>query len=111
VDQELRLSAVPESLEGQLLVQMYSDSDEDARLVGLFGKTAFRRPIGRSTCVDLERGPAHLQTIQWRSSTNLKHGVIRYRPRKDGVPLDWLAAHSKRARTERLFTPTLVNDP
>ena len=112
VDQELRLSAVPESLEGQLLVQMYSDSDEDARLVGLFSKTAFPaadRP--EHVVLTWSADPRNSQSIQWRSSTNLKHGVIRYLPRKDGVPLDWLAAHSKRARTERLSTPTLVNDP
>jgi hypothetical protein len=112
VDQELRVSTVPGTLEGQLLVQMDSDSDEDARLVNLFSKTTFPAADHPDHVVlTWSADPRTSQTIQWRSSTNLKHSVIRYLPSKEGVPLDWLNAHLKRAQTKRLSTPTLVNDP
>lgn len=112
VDQEVRLASVPAELDGQLLVQMESDRDEDARLVRLFSKTQFPAADHAEHVVLTWSGdPRTTQTIQWRTSTKVKKGVVRYEPRSAGNSPSSKSARTKRAVTEPLATPTLVNDP
>lgn len=112
VDQDTKLATVPAPLEGQLLVQTESDSEEDARLVSLFNKTDYPAP-NRVDHVVLtwSADPRTSQTIQWRTSTNIAKGVVRYQLKSVGTALDAKSARTKRSTTEPLATPTLVNDP
>ncbi len=134
VDQPLRLSTVPAELEGRVLVRTDSDSGEDARLVNLFSKTRYPASDHPEHVVLTWSGdPRTTQTIQWRTSSRIKSGVIRYWPKLaavtqtgpsrragDSAP-DHDLENSRRgngelvwpkpARTTRLSTPTLLNDP
>ncbi len=111
VDQETRLASVPAALEGQLLVQTASDSEEDARLVSVFSKTQFPAPDRADHVVLTWSGdPRTSQTIQWRTSAKIKRGFIRYQSKSAGAALDPKTAKTKRASTQPLATPALVND-
>jgi len=128
VDQAIRLGAVPPSLEGQLLIQTASDSEEDARLVTLFAKTRFPATDHADHVVLTWSGdPRTTQTIQWRTSNRIKSGVVRYQPKMHGAAQlslpasssaslrlsleEGVKARTKRATTRLLETPTLINDP
>jgi len=112
VDRDTRLSTIPPALEGQLLVQTESDGEEDAQIVSLFSQTQYPaqdRP--EHLVLTWSDDPRSTQTIQWRTSSRIKRGVVRYQPKAAGAILDEKSARTKRARTEVLSTPTLVNDP
>jgi hypothetical protein len=112
IDQDVRLSTVPASLQGRLLVQTETDSEEDARLIDLFSKTKYPATNRAEHVVLTWSGdPRTTQTIQWRTSNGIKRGVVRYQPRSAGGILSQASAQTKRAHTEVLSTPTLVNDP
>ncbi len=112
VDQADKLPAVPAELEGQLLVQTESDSEEDARLVSLFNKTQYPATDHVDQVVlTWSDDPRTSQTIQWRTSTNITKGIVRYQLKSAGLALEVKSARTKRATTEPLATPTLVNDP
>ena len=112
VDQETRLATVPPELEGQLLVQVESDSDEDARIVSLFSKTQHpAQDRAEHVVLTWSGNPRTTQTIQWRTSTKINKGVVRYQVKRANTSPDWNSARTKRATTEPLSTPTLVNDP
>jgi hypothetical protein len=112
IDRDTRLSSVPPELEGRLLVRTEVDSEEDAQLVNLFSQTKYPAPDHPEHVVlTWSRDPRTTQTIQWRTSSRIKRGVVRYQPRPAGASLDEKSARSKRASTQTLSTPTLVNDP
>ena len=111
-DQADKLPTVPTELKGQLLVQTIADSEEDARLVNLFNQTKFPAPDRVDQVVlTWSADPRTSQTIQWRTSTKIKSGAVRYQPKSTGTALDAKSARTKRATTEPLSTPTLINDP
>ena len=112
VDQADKLPTVPAELDGQLLVQTASDSEEDARLMSLFSKTQYPATNGVDQVVlTWSADPRTTQTIQWRTPTNIPKGTVRYQLKSAGAALDAKSARTKRATTEPLATPTLVNDP
>ena len=112
VDQADKLPSVPAELEGQLLVQTESDSEEDARLVSLFNKTQYPATDRVDQVVlTWSADPRTSQTLQWRTSTNIAKGIVRFQRKSAGTVLDAKSAATKRATTEPLATPTLVNDP
>lgn len=95
-----------------MLVQTEDDSSEDARLVSLFSKTQYPATDRVDQVVlTWSADPRTSQTIQWRTSENVKRGVVRYQLKSAGMTLDAKSARTKRATTEPLATPTLVNDP
>jgi len=112
VDQESRLSRVPPELQGQLLVQTESDSEEDARLISVFSQTKYPA-TNRADQVVLtwSDDPRVTQTIQWRTSPEVKRGVVRYQPKSAGEVFNEASVRTRRARTEPLSTPMLLNDP
>jgi hypothetical protein len=112
VDQAEKLPLVPAELEGQLLVQTESDSEEDGRLVNLFNKTQYPATDHVDQVVlTWSNDPRTSQSIQWRTSTNITKGIVRYQLKSAGIALEVKSARTKRATTEPLATPTLVNDP
>jgi len=112
IDQDIRLGSVPPRLEGRLLIQTESDSEEDAQLVSRFSKTKYpAKDRAEHVVLTWSGDPRTTQTIQWRTSSRIKQGFVRFQPRSEGAMLDGQSACTKRARPEILYTPTLVNDP
>ena len=110
VDQPTKLPIVPPELQGQLLVQTASDNEEDARLVNLFGKTQFpAKPQADQIVLTWADDPRTTQAIQWRTASEVKRGWVRYQVKATAGETS--TAHKRRARTEALSTPTLLNDP
>jgi len=112
VDEPIRLNSVPAELQGQILVQTLSDSEEDARLVSLFNKTHYPATDHPDQVVlTWSEDPRTSQTVQWRTSSTVKQGLVRYQVKSAGSALDAKTARVKSARTRPLATPTLINDP
>lgn len=112
IDQDVRLGSVPPALEGQWLIRTETASEEDAQLVSLFSKTKYPAPHRADHVVlTWSEDPRTTQTIQWRTSSRVKRGVVRYQPVDAATALEGESALRKRASTELLATPTLVNDP
>ena len=112
VDEVNQLPTVPAELEGQLLVRTDSEREEAARLVNVFNQTKFPAPDRVDQVVlTWSDDPRTSQTIQWRTSTNLQRGAVRYQLKSAGPVLDANSARTKRATTAPLATPTLLNDP
>ena len=111
-DQADKLPEVPATLAGQLLVQTLADTEEDARLVNIFNETKFPA-TDRVDEVHLtwSGDPRASQTIQWRTSTNIRSGAIRYQLKSASTTFETKPTRTKRATTEALATPTLINDP
>jgi hypothetical protein len=112
IDRDIRLASVPPELEGQLLIRTEVGSEEDAQLVSLFSKTQHpsqNRP--EHVVLTWSDDPRTTQAIQWRTSRNIKRGVVRYQPKSAGSVLQDPSARLQRATTSALSTPTLVNDP
>ncbi len=112
VDRDIRLSTIPPELKGEVLVQTESDSEEDAQVVSLFSKTQYPAQDRPEHVVLTWSGdPRTTQTIQWRTSSRIKRGIVRYQTKTAGLTFNEGSARSKRAVTQTLSTPTLVNDP
>jgi hypothetical protein len=114
VDQPTRLSKVPPGLglEGQLLVQTDSDSEEDARLVSLFARTQYpAHDHADHVVLTWNDDPRTTQAIQWRTSSRIKRGMVRYRPKEAGTSGGEASYKLRKASTDKLSTPTLLNDP
>lgn len=110
VDQPLVLKTVPPEVEGQLLLRMDADRDEDARLVNIFSQTQFPATARPDHLVlTWSDDPRKTQTIQWRTGTNVSRSFLRYSSRDGaGHARNW---RTVRATTVALATPTLLNDP
>lgn len=111
VDQQLVLTEVPPSLNGQWVVKVDSGSTQVAKLVNVFNQTRF--PAGaRPDHVVLTWGadPKTSQTLQWRTSTATPRSFARVQERSSALK-DVPQATIHRARTDTLSSPTLVNDP
>ncbi len=108
VDQAVRLNNVPPALEGRVLIQTASDSEEDARLVSRFSKTQYPAPDRPDHVVlTWSDDPRTTQAIQWRTSSKVKRGFIRFQPKAAAVA----KVRTERAKTEKLSAPLLLNDP
>ena len=112
IDQPDTLASVPPELEGQILIRTDTDREEDAQLVNLFRVTQYpasERPD--QLVLTWSEDPRISQTIQWRTSTKVRHGYVRYQEK----PVDNRVNPRKPARatavTIKLETPTLLNDP
>ncbi len=77
---DLYIEEVPERLEGQRLLTTFRGRAREAHLVGAFRKTPF--PSSEKpghVALTWSADPRHTQTIQWRTNTTVKDGVVRYR--------------------------------
>lgn len=111
-DKYLRIPSVPAAFKGQLLIQTDTESEEDAQLTGRFSKTTFPAKDSADQVVLTWSGdPRTTQTIQWRTSTRCKSGFIRYALKTPDHAANLAKAPGRRAITELLATPTLINDP
>jgi hypothetical protein len=112
VNQTERIDKVPSELEGQLLIRTDTDREDDARLVNLFRWTEYvsgQKPD--QVVLTWSEDPRTTQTIQWRTSTGASRGVVRYIKKEDYQRFDPGKPMRATAKTSRLETPTLLNDP
>jgi len=110
-DQQVRLESVPAQLQGQLLIQTAAARAQDAKLVNLFSRTEFPASNRPDQVVLTWSGdPRTTQTVQWRSAFRAGRGALRYHL-KGATGEGAATPRVAQARTERIITPMLVNDP
>lgn len=112
VDQIDVLHNVPAELLGQTLICVDADRDEAARLVNIFRWTQYpasERPD--QVVLTWSDEPRTSQAIQWRTSTKVKHGLVRYQKKSEFNRFNPRKPARAAALTTRLETPTLLNDP
>jgi acid phosphatase type 7 len=114
VDQEARLADIPASLQGALLIQTKHSARDDAKLLDIFRFT--EHPAGPrpdQIVLTWSQDPKTTQTIQWRTSTNVKKGTVLFAKKEDISPLRTRKPKFSRVRalTETLSTPNVLNDP
>ncbi|MBN2310695.1 MAG: metallophosphoesterase family protein, partial [Candidatus Hydrogenedentes bacterium] len=104
---DLYLEEVPESLDGQLLLTTYRGRAREAHLVGAFRTTPFPSSAKPDHVVlTWSEDPRTTQTVQWRTNTSVRTGVVKYRPKGTaedayvGIP----------AERERIEDRLLTND-
>ena len=103
----LLIEELPKSLEGQVLLTTFRGRAREAHLVGGFRKTPF--PSSRKpdhVVLTWSEDPRTTQTVQWRTSTAVKRGVVRYHPKgaKGQAPIE------VRAKREVIEDRLLMND-
>ena len=112
IDQPDVLTSVPPELEGQILIRADTDREEDAQFVGLFRVTQYpasERPD--QVVLTWSEDPQTSQTIQWLTSTKVKHGYVRYQEKPGNNSVHPRKPAHVTAVTAKLETPTLLNDP
>ncbi len=109
VDQPDVLGDVPPELQGQILIRPDTDREEDAQIIGLFRFTQYPASTRPDQVVlTWSADPRTTQTIQWRTSTAVRSGYVRFHAR-DADPAKKPSRVA--AGSLRLKTPTLLNDP
>jgi len=103
----LLIEELPEALKGQILLTTYRGRAREAHLVGAFRKTPF--PSSGSpdhVALTWSEDPRTTQTVQWRSNTTAKNGVVRYRAQgaESGAFIE------ERATCELIEDRLLLND-
>ena len=110
VDELATLKAVPEELKGQTLIRTDTDREEDAAMVNVFRWTQYvsnEKPD--QVVLTWSEDPRTTQTIQWRTSKEIKHGYVRYKKKTEGNLNGKFRTAT--AKTTRLETSKLLNDP
>jgi acid phosphatase type 7 len=76
----LVLSEVPESVVGHHLLTTIRGRSRDAHLIGAFRLTDYpSSPQPDQVMLTWNRNPRKTQTVQWRTSTDVQDGVVRWR--------------------------------
>ena len=101
----LYVTDVPEALKGQLLLTTYRGRAREAHLIGAFRTTPFpSSATPDQVTLTWSEDPRTTQTVQWRTSTDVKTGVVRYR--KKGAQEDAQITADRQLIQDRL----LMND-
>ena len=102
---------IPPQFAGYTLVQTCYAMRDDARVRDLFRWTdhpAGDRPD--QIVLTWSGDPRTTQTIQWRTSERVRHGYVRYSKKAD-LTNSRIQPITVRAKTERLYTRFIVNNP
>jgi len=112
VDQPDSLAAVPPELEGQILIRADTEREEDAQFVGLFRVTQYPASARPDQVVlTWSDAPRTTQTIQWRTSTQVKHGYVQYQEKPGNNRSSPRRPVRATAATVKPETLPLLNDP
>jgi 3',5'-cyclic AMP phosphodiesterase CpdA len=112
IDQPATLKTVPAELEGQLLIRTDTDREEDARLINIFRWTQYvASEMPDQVVLTWSEDPRTTQTIQWRTSTRVKHGYVQYLKKSDHARFNPRKPARAIATTTKIETPLLLNDP
>lgn len=77
----LKLTEVPEELNGQVLFTTIRGRAREAHLIGAFRETIFpSSPSPDQVLLTWSGDPATTMDIQWRSDSTIKEGMVRYWP-------------------------------
>ena len=112
IDQPDSLAAVPPELEGQILIRADTEREEDAQFVGLFRVTQYPASARPDQVVlTWSDAPRTTQTIQWRTSTQVKHGYVQYQEKPGNNRSSPRRPVRATVATVKLETLPLLNDP
>ena len=114
VDRDNEFSNVPAQFEGEVLIQTQYRQRDDAKLLNIFRFTNHpATPKPDQIVLTWSEDPKTTQTIQWRTSTATKRGVVSYQKKSALNPLAGRPPRPTqvRAETATLEQPELVNDP
>jgi 3',5'-cyclic AMP phosphodiesterase CpdA len=111
-DRSETVAQVPESLQGQKLIQTLRDRRNDARVLGIFRVTDYpSSDLPDQVVLTWSGDPKTTQAIQWRTATSAKRGIVAYQERAQVNRLSPRRFLKVKARTEVLEDKALVNDP
>jgi hypothetical protein len=112
VDDDSTLTNVPHALLGQTLIQTVFKSRNDADVTGVL--TVSARPSKAHpdhVLLTWSADPRTTQSIQWRTSTRIKNGLVAYQKKSSPAHPELYPTLRVRAFTTRIKSPTVVNDP
>lgn len=112
VDRDTRITSLPAQLDGQSLLRGANDRRDEGRIVNLFRITPYPatdRPD--HVVLTWNNDPKTTQTIQWRTSTQVKTGVVSFQKKSTYHSFQKSEPSRVNAQTFPLVTPTIVNDP
>lgn len=112
VDRDEKLASVPPELQGQTLIRTSRDWRDFGKLLNLFNLTKHPSTNRPDHCILTWSGdPRTTQTIQWRTGTSVPEGVVQYAKASDLSASASDDFPSITAKTERIKTPKVLNDP
>lgn len=114
VDNDATVTNVPPALAGSVLIQTRHGARDDGKLLNLFRLTphlSTRTPD--QVILTWSDDPQTTQTIQWRTSTAIRKGAVRYRAKADVSTLRNSRGRvgKVKAITTVIETPNNLNDP
>lgn len=111
-DSSMTLADVPEELRNQILLRGVRARTRDCQLINIFRFTPYPASDKPDHVVlTWSDDPKTTQTIQWRTSTAVKKGVVLYQRKADFNRFKPRGPMRVEAVTELLETPNVVNDP
>jgi len=112
VDADDKLGDVPKDLEGRMLLRTESESADDAKLVNFFRWTDYPSTKSPDQLLLTWAGdPKTTQAIQWRTSTDVKKGIVKYHEKALFNRFTPVELQSLNASTRELKSATVLNDP
>lgn len=112
VDREEVFKAVPEELTGRVLIQTARKWIEVGRLLNVFRFTDHPSSQQPDHIILTWSGdPRTTQTIQWRTGSKVRKGVVAYQKKSDHQHFRFRQPKYVKARTAQVLTPIVLNDP
>jgi acid phosphatase type 7 len=109
-----KFAAVPDQLKGLRLIRTLNAARNDGKLLDIFRRTQHpATPRPDQVVLTWSDDPRTTQAINWRTSLKSRDGAVRFQPKRDASPLrpNRRSIKTVKAFTEKVFTPTLINDP
>lgn len=111
VDRNVTLDAVSEPLVGQTLIRTESDRRPEAAVYGYYRLTDHpATPEPDQIVLTWSGDPKTTQAVQWRTSTTVDAGMVRYQKASDYRRFTPLEPQQVQAQTTTLGSPKTVND-
>lgn len=112
-DADTKFGKVPDELRGSVLIHTLNGARDVAKLVDIFRLTEHRATERPDQVVLTWSDDPHMtQTIQWRTSTQVKSGYVLFQPKRHAGVLRGRNSPKKiKAETQRLSTLMVINDP
>ncbi len=112
VDDDDPIVSLPDTLEGATLIRVSEEWVNVAAVKDYFHKTRFPSSTEPDQIVlTWSDDPQTTQTIQWRTSTEVEQGVVAFQEKSSHNRFYPKPPTIVQAKTERLETPDILNDP
>jgi acid phosphatase type 7 len=112
VDRDDRLASLPAELADAWVVRTEHGARDDAKLVNLFRWTRHPATVEPDQLVLTWSGdPQTTQTLQWRTSAEVKQGRLAYRKKSEVNRFQPAPLREVNAVTTVLKSPNILNDP